>query len=119
MPYKAHPGKYRHRVQLQRQGTPVRNNLGEVTTPFATFVSRYASVEAITGREPWYSDQISPDVTHKIEFRSCQRLGSRLGPANRIQWGQRIFNIDSVINPGERMQGTVMIALCKEQIGSA
>jgi head-tail adaptor len=119
------PGRLRHRVQIQRLAVrQTLNALGETTAKdgtglpeWTTVAPRYADVIAISGAEPFQGQQISPDVTHRIEMRSfVPGDGTRFTPAWRILWGSRIFNLISILNPGEQAQGTLMQLACKEEV---
>lgn len=110
------PGRLRHHVQLQKR-TLKPDAMGQPIETWETIAKRYADINALTGREPWYSKEVSPDVTHSVEMRSfVDKDGTKLGPVHRIVWGSRIFNIDNVLNPGEQSKGTLIIALCKEPV---
>ncbi len=69
----------------------------------------YAAVEPLTGRERTELQQVRADLSHKVRLRWQQSLG--LSPADRIIMGDRILEIDSVVNVGERNQWAELTAV--------
>ncbi len=102
-------GKLRNRVILQSK-TVTRNDYGEETIVWTEKDTLWASIEPLTAREYFQSQQVQSQVTHKITIRYY--LGLRTD--YRMLWGSRIFNIISMINPEERNRE--MILLCTEFI---
>ncbi len=78
-------GTLTHPVKVQK---PVRETLinGErVVADWATVASRYASIEALSGREIWLGRQVEADVTHGIKMRFVPGMDSSWS----ILWGAK------------------------------
>lgn len=105
-------GSLRHRIDIQREKSPAtRSESGEEVPVWQTLVTRYASIEPLSGRELWQARQVRPDVTHKIIMRFFA-----MTPKYRLKFGSRIFNVVSVLNPGERARGSAMELICVEEV---
>jgi head-tail adaptor len=89
-------GKLRHLVQLQAN-TPTQNTLGEPSDSWATIANIYAAIRPMAGQ-----------ASHQITVRNYPGLSAE----NRIKFGTRIFDINSVNNVDERNRE--MILLCSE-----
>lgn len=102
-------GKLRKRISLE---TPSRaqNSLGEDVATFGSAVSRWASIEPLSGNELIVAQSVTPIATHKITLRH----DTAITPETRIVWDSRTFNVISVINPSERNIMTVVTA--KEEV---
>jgi len=90
-------GRLRHRITIQSP-TETQDTYGEPVPTWSTYLTAWASVEPIKGREYWESQQINAEVTHKI----IMRYRSGLNPKMRVSWGNRTFNIHSILNEYER-----------------
>lgn len=90
-------GRLRHILELQ---SPVesRNADGGATYSWSTTTSLHAEVRPVSARETVSGDRISQDVTHIIRTRYVPGVT----PSMRFKWGDRIFNIEKVINAQER-----------------
>lgn len=100
-------GKLRHQVNLQILQEN-QDSYGEMKRDFATYKTVWASIEPLQGRELEHAKQISAEVTHRITIRYL----ADVVPENRITKGERIFDIESVINPDERNE--YLVLMCKE-----
>lgn len=100
-------GKLRHRLVIQRR-VETRDAIGGISARWATLATRWGSVEPLTGRELTYAQQVEALVTHRIEMRYFPNLA----PTYRLKYGDRVFQIESVVNPGEI--GATMTLLCTE-----
>lgn len=60
-------------------------------------VTRWASVEPLTGNELWRAQQVQADLTHEVVMRYVPDLTSRY----RLKWGARRFQLRPPANPGE------------------
>ena len=90
-------GKLRHKITIQDY-TESQNGYGAVTKTWSDYATLWASIEPIRGREFWESQQINAEVTAKITIRYL----ADINPKMRVKYGNRIFEIISVINPEER-----------------
>jgi SPP1 family predicted phage head-tail adaptor len=64
----------------------------------------------MSGQEVFEQAQVGAEVTHKIRTR--WRDG--VTPKDRISYGGRTFNIQSILNTRER--GVEAVLLCKEEV---
>lgn len=100
-------GPLRHRVTIQELAE-VQNTFGEVPQVWQDAEVSWASVEPLAGRELFAAQQVRPELTHKIVMRYRQ-----ISTKNRILFGNRIFNIDSVVNKDERNVMLTIMAIEK------
>lgn len=101
-------GELRHRVIIQeyreivdQYGTPIDQGWQDVCTV-------WAAVEPIQGREYILLQNTQSELTARIRIR--YRPGIK--PAMRVVYGQRVFDIQSVIDPEERH--IELQLMCKE-----
>mgnify|MGYP002408637466 FL=1 len=85
------------------------NDSGESTPEWTNWRTRWASVEPLQAREYWQAQEVQSQVTHKVTIRHMDGLKFR----HRILWGERILNIESIIN-GEGRDIDLVI-LCREE----
>ena len=71
-----------------------RNTYGEETVSWVDHATVWGKVEPLRGKEYFRSAQEQSDVSHRIWIRYRKNVT----PAWRIKWGNRIFEIESVIN---------------------
>lgn len=90
-------GKLRHSISIEKK-VMFRNSFGEEEITYEPFCLAYASIEPIGGREYFLAQQTQAQVDYKFTLR--YRSGIR--PDFRIVWGERIFNIQSILNMEER-----------------
>ena len=117
------PGALRHRIDIlqdQRStGQVPVNATGEPQPAWSVVAHRWASIEAAGGREIWYGEQVVSDSTHLIRMRFFDGLTEqmRLGLGGVMQDGKytgRVFEIESVNNPGEQHVTTIQLVQVKE-----
>ena len=100
-------GPLNKRITLQSPKTG-RDAFGQPLTGWDDVATVWASVEPISGRELLAAQQMQGEVTHRVRLR--YRAG--ITTAQRILFGARVFDIQSVINPRE--QGASLELLAKE-----
>ena len=90
-------GDLRHRVTLERKEANRDAYGGELVTwqPVATV---WAAVEPLKGREFFSASQDNAEVTGRIRIRYMPGVV----PTMRVRFGQRVFDIQAVIDPEER-----------------
>lgn len=98
------PGKLNHRITFQIQ------NLDSEEEEWNDIVTKWASINPISGREYYQAETINSDLTHKVRLR--YRKG--ITPDMRILYKDRIFNIVSVINEYEK--NAILQLMCRELI---
>ena len=102
-------GELNHRIDIQSV-TDTPDEQGANVQTWATVKTRWAKVEPLSGRELYNAQQVKSDVTHKICIRYYEGLTANM----RFKWGDRIFNISSLINPDS--QRVEHECLCREDI---
>jgi SPP1 family predicted phage head-tail adaptor len=100
-------GKLRHKVTVQIV-TETQDAYGEADKSWSTHKIVWADVAPISGREFFNAKQFASEISHKITIRH----DSTITPKMRILYDSRYFNIESVINEGERDRQTTL--MCKE-----
>ena len=108
-------GKLRHRVTIQRYalGSPQQTETGAPDGSWTNFMTTgdgkvAASVEPVTGREPFLSQQAMAEVSHKVRMR----YHSGITAAMRVSWNGRLFDIVACLNFEERNRE--LLLLCTE-----
>ena len=102
-------GEYRNYVTIQTV-TTTQGSDGSSTESWATYISLWAKIKPLTGREYYSAQQTQAELTHNI---FC-RYTSGIVPNMRVLWGTRIFDIMEVVNVNER--GEEIIMRCKERL---
>lgn len=72
--------------------------------------SLYGTITPVSGKESVEGTQTKGQVTHKIEFRWGPSLEG-FTTADRIRFRDRVFELDSVMNVGERNERMVCMAI--------
>jgi SPP1 family predicted phage head-tail adaptor len=100
-------GNLRHRVTLQ-QKTVIEDDLKQQSEAWTDIASVWACIEPLSGREYFAARQENAEVTAKITIRYRKDVT----PDMRAVSEGRVFDVLSVINPGER--NISLILMCKE-----
>jgi SPP1 family predicted phage head-tail adaptor len=103
------PGRLRERITIE-QSTEKRNSFGETTQSWATFATRWASVQGISSREFLLSGQQQTEITHRIRLRYVEGLTHQM----RIVWRGRVLEIASLLEHNNRSEHEM---LCTERTG--
>mgnify|MGYP003644067191 CR=1 FL=1 len=90
-------GGLRHRITIQSVGTSY-DDYGDLSDSWTTLASVWASISPISGTEKDIASELTGVVTHSIRVR--YRAG--ISAQNRIEFGSRVFQIESVRNWDER-----------------
>ena len=104
-------GRLNKRVDLQ-QATEDRDATGGTTRTWTTIVTRWAAIEPAKGREAYIFGQVESRTIIKIRIRYHADIDTTW----RIQFGSKIFNIESLVNSGERNE--FIDLFCEETIGA-
>jgi SPP1 family predicted phage head-tail adaptor len=83
---------------------------GAILTAWETFATTWASVEPLIGKEYFAQQREQATVSHKIRMRHIAGITHKM----RIAWGTRLFEIESVLNVGERNREIVL--MCSETL---
>ena len=79
---------------------------GSIATAWETFATTWASIEPLIGREYFAQQRERATVSHKIRMRHLSGITHKM----RISWESRNFEIESVLNVGERNRELVLMA---------
>lgn len=104
-------GKLRHRVTIKYKVATL-NDLSEEVVVWTPLDEVWAAVEPLRGREYLDSRQAQADVDTRIRIR--YQDGITILPSMRIYFGDRVFEIVSVINVWERNKDLQI--MCREHI---
>ena len=96
-------GQLRNLITIQ---TPVeaQTSTGEPTITWVTYYTVNGSIEPLIGREYWQSKQISSEISGKINIRYIKGITAKM----RIKFGNRYYNIESIIDPEERHRELIL-----------
>jgi len=90
-------GRLRHRFEFQ-SSTGEQNAFGEPIQTWTTYTTLWAGLEPLRGEEIIHARQVTATVSHKIRVR----FNSSITSNHRVVFDSRTFEINSVINLGER-----------------
>ena len=90
-------GSLRHKITFQ-QLTVANDTWGHSAETWTDQVTTYAAIWTLRGVERIESMKLDNEITHKIRVRYKRGLH----PKMRIKFGERYFNILSMIDPDER-----------------
>lgn len=102
-------GKLRHRVKIQAY-TAGRDSFGGEEPVWTDVATVWASVTPVSGKEYFASAQVNAEISTKITMRYI----SGITPKMRVVFGNRVFEIISVLNFEER--GIELNLMCKESV---
>jgi len=105
-------GELRHRIMIQSV-VRAEDGGGGATETWTTVAEVWAAVLPGGGSEGVAGDRLEGRVTHRIVMRGGLAGGAAPGPADRIVWGSRVFEVRAVIDEGER--GRWLVALVEER----
>lgn len=100
-------GRLRHRVEIQR-AHDVQDAFGEPVKAWNTVATVWAAVEPMTGDERFRSDQ----ETAERPVRILMRHRADVTVKHRIKFGSRLFDVQSVTDPG--FQAAMLELICEE-----
>ena len=90
-------GSLRHKITFQ-QLTVANDTWGHSAETWTDQVTTYAALWTLRGTERMESLKLDNEITHKIRVRYKRDLN----PKMRIKYGERYFNILSMVDPDER-----------------
>ena len=102
-------GEYRNLITIQTVTTTQISD-GSSSESWATYITVYAKIKPLTGREYYSAQQTQAEMTHNM----YSRYTPGVLPSMRVSWNSRIFDIQDVVNVDER--GAEMIMRCKERL---
>jgi len=98
----------RHRVTIE-EVTRSGDDQGGFTETWTGRNTVWAGVEPLRGQERFEAQKINPKTTHKVILRYLEGLT----PVMRVRFGDRIFNVEEIINPSEKNES--MELRCSEE----
>lgn len=107
--YRINPGELRHIITIQKLNNS-QNEYGEVLEVWEDILNVRAGIYPISGKEFFAAETVNSQITHKVKIRYIKGLT----PNMRINFNNRIFSIESIINFQER--NIELQLLCKELI---
>ena len=96
-------GKLRHKITIE-DVTETINDIGEIVEEWEEFATVWAEILPLRGREYWASKQTTSEITGKIRIRYLADITSKM----RVKFGERIFDIEAVLNTDERKIETIL-----------
>lgn len=91
------PGELRHRIAVQRKSV-VRDTFGGETVSWTDVAMVWMSLRPLSGRELYAAQQAHAETTHK----AVMRYMAGVTPNDRLKYGDRIFDMISVLNHEEK-----------------
>jgi SPP1 family predicted phage head-tail adaptor len=101
---------FRHKLVIEEYVIVGWNELNQPQKDWKTFTTVRGEVDPLRGREYIASRQVQAELTHRISIRYIKGIK----PSMRVRWGDRIFEIQSVINPMEKNYEVQL--MCKEKV---
>jgi SPP1 family predicted phage head-tail adaptor len=102
-------GSLRHLVSIER-GVETKNEFGETVAEWQELTKAYAFISPVRGDEKYMSAEKHAEVSHSISMRYIDSIS----PKDRIVYGGRVFDIEAVLNLGERNRQLKILA--REQV---
>ncbi|WP_426450664.1 phage head closure protein [Paenibacillus sp. S-38] len=90
------PAKYNRRIQIL-QPARSEDNEGLPVFTWSEFLSLWAAVNPLRGREYFQAAAINQENTLRIEIRYRTGLTSEM----RVRYAGKIYNINAIIDPNE------------------
>lgn len=90
-------GRLRNRVTIQSQST-TQDAVGQETISWTTVSTVWAQINPLSGRDYYNQSGEHADITHEIMMRH----GVTVRPGDRIVYGSRNFDVNSVLTVQER-----------------
>lgn len=104
--------KYDQRVTIEYGQLATPDGFGETNRVWGYLADRWASIESLTGRELFESQQTKAQATHRVLLR-FESLTSSINEGNhRLKFKGRTLNITSAIDIDSR--GVEIELLCTE-----
>lgn len=101
------PGDFRRKIIIQ-EPSESKDAEGIVTVTWVDLATVWAAVEPLRGRELFSAQAVTAEPITKIRIR--YRSGVR--PSMRVVYGTRIFDIQSVVDTGDRHRELQL--MCRE-----
>lgn len=102
-------GEMRHRITIQILSAS-KDSFQQEIKGWTNFETVWAKIEPLSGREFFEAQQMNAEITHRITMRYMKGLN----PKMRIMYGERIFDIKTILNIEEK--NIELQILCKELV---
>lgn len=99
-------GKLRHLLEFWKPTGETPGADGDTNPEYVRAFEVWGAIEPLSDRELWQAQQVKADVTHKITVRG----GIQAGPAYRIQWNNRRWELGPPISTDERGRDYIFTA---------
>lgn len=100
-------GLLRHRITLQTRTQAVDAYGGPLPDGWEDYVTVWAFVESMTGKEFFASSQMQTTVTRRIRMRYREDIE----PEMRVKHGKDVFNIIAVLPANNKRE---LVLMCRE-----
>lgn len=84
----------------------VRNEYGEKEKQKVEVATVWASIDPISANEKYLQAKEQAEITHKIEIRFIE-----INTSMQIEFNDRVFDIKQVINPREKNEKLIIMAV--------
>lgn len=88
------PGELNRRITLQTR-TSTQDTYGQAQDTWTDWATCWAKIESMSGNEMVAAQAINAELTHKVTIRYRPGVLASM----RLLYGDRIFNIGSVVEP--------------------
>lgn len=102
-------GRMRFRITIQSK-TDAKGSAGQPIGTWATFKTVWAGIDPLKGKELFTAQ--ATEAAHEVVFNI--RYLSGVTVKQRISWDSRTFDIQSVVNVGERNKELMLY--CRERV---
>jgi SPP1 family predicted phage head-tail adaptor len=99
-------GRLRHRVTVERRSEAL-DELGQRNNVWTAIATAWAKVRPLSGREFLSASGVRAEITHEITMR----YPIDVKPKDRVLFGLRLFDIDSVFTVDERNRYVIARAI--------
>lgn len=96
-------------VTIERRGS-MKDSAGQLVETWTTLRQEWGLVESVSGREYFNASAERATVTHRIKVYG----GSGVAPRDRVTYGERVFDIKTVLDVDSR--GTEQELMCLEVV---
>lgn len=100
-------GQLRHKITIEQLDTSTADAMGAAVKIWTLFCVCWARVQPVSGKEFFNANQERAQISHKIRIRYV----AEITPAHRVNFGGRLFNIQTVINFDERNRELEILAV--------
>lgn len=98
-------GDFRHRITFQEEVKTPDGYKGHASQ-WKDMVTVWGSIEPISGREYFYAQQITAEVTHRINVRYRTDITTKM----RAKFEERIFELTAIFDLKERREFLEILA---------